>query len=480
MRAIGDCFSVTDQSVLNPFQLNTVIKCLKVGGILVPKPSAVVPTDEDAISPQSLLEVLKFMAVNHVRDERKMKEVVKAMSNILEEFTTSELLDTLHELGNLQYAYPFFVEQLVKRVLASGEELTTMDLSGMFKALGKVRGVRPATMRRVFAEMEKKIGDMDLQDYRNVLEVLQMHGSTFAKELRTLTNAGLERVETMDAATLLAFLKVFALVRYDNRIHIDIYGDAILDVISDLGETNLVDAFVATQHLDLLSEEFFRVMTTALLHYMANLTPQYVSTVADVCSRVPHDSSEIMSALLQRVAQCVRFFSPVQLSRVVEVIGDYPPAKEDEFLVMALGKQCFLRMEVMDTQHCLPGVMRGLASLGYRDPAFYVAAVQLAQRYGFKSFSAIEGSIIGLTFTPDEVPPSMVKIITSNIASLAKTLSLAEVRRAYHYMTVFHVEEDYVYRVLATRVLQFVKEINSEVPEDIQVLLQRGTMSTSR
>jgi hypothetical protein len=114
-----------------------------------------------------------------------------------------------------------------------------------------------------------------------------------------------------------------------------------------------------------------------------------------------------------------------------------------------------------------------LAHLGYGDPAFYLRATETFMRYGFKDFSQLEPILQGLCITA-QCPPAMVRALASHVGHMAHSMSLHQVERANRYMVRLNCEDDWVFKQLAARVFNFVKEVTPEMPQEMQVLLQRG------
>ncbi|RNC31288.1 putative mitochondrial RNA binding complex 1 subunit, partial [Trypanosoma cruzi] len=71
MRGIHDAFRRSDQTVLSPFQANLIADTFRKVGI-ISTPNEVAVPEEEAVSPESLIMVLRTMNITKQRDERKM------------------------------------------------------------------------------------------------------------------------------------------------------------------------------------------------------------------------------------------------------------------------------------------------------------------------------------------------------------------------------------------------------------------------
>lgn len=472
MRGLHDAFRRSDQTVLSPFQANLIADTFrKVGIISAPKEVAV--PEEEAISPESLILVLRTMNINKQRDERKMIQVLKLMFPILDEFSPTQLSLTVTELARLRCTNTDFLGKLAKRIIESNDDLSPLDISLTAMSLAYCPGVSHNILRHLFQIVEERMSEFQPEDYVNVLCALNALGPKFLGTFRRLVEFGLEHVENMDAVTLTHYLVCFTTMDYRQHEHVEIYADALVEVAVDLTEKELVQAFIALQRLRLLSDTMFGTMASCTMRYANKLDPRNIAPIMDICSTVPHPSEPLMKALLDRAMECTRLLSPNQLGDILNIIGLYPPAREHP-LVQMFGKQARLRLDLMGPG-ALADATRGLANLGYADLEFYVLAAETGFRYGFKDWFLLEPILMGLSITP-QCPPHMVRILASHLAPMARSMSLVEIERANRYMKRLGCEDDFVYKAMATRVLQFVKEITPDMPEDLQILLQRGAV----
>lgn len=470
MRGVSDSFAHADQSVLTPFQVNLVTDTFKKCGIWVSPKEVMVP-DEEAVSPESLLEVLRAMNVMRQRDETKLENVLKLMVPLLDEFTPSQLAQTIVELGKLKSTTDDIMNILAKRILLVMEDLNALDISLVAKNLCECRGISPMVLRRYLTAVEKYYPDFQPEDYVNLLVGLRSLGSSYINLFTRLVEHGLDQVENMDGVTLTHYLISFNVMGYLQRTHIEIYADALVSIASDLAGRELVQAFVALDQLQLLNEELFGLMIQCLARYAPTMPPAHLSPVIDVCSHSPYSSELIMDLLLNRIMECIRLFTPHQLAEVTDLISLYPPAREHP-MVPLLGQQGRLRIEIMGSTP-LAMITRGLSNLGYSDPEFYSLAVETGCRYGFKDWSQLAPIIRGLTISGG-CSMTVTKILASHIAPMTKSMQLQDVLLANRFLCELGCEDDYVFRAMATRVLQFVKEVTPDMPEDLQLLLQRG------
>lgn len=475
MRGIADAFARSDQSVLNPFQSSLVTDTLRKAGINVSPKEVMVP-EEDAVSPETLLDVLRAMNVHAgTRDEKKIDAVLEKVPALLDEFSPSQLALALAELGKLRCTDAEGMNKIAKRLFTVAHDLGVLEVTLTVKALAGTRGMPYATLRRAFSMAEQLLPDFQPEDYTNVLTALQHAGRQYNRTFVKLVEAGLENVESMDAATLTAFLVTFTQLEYTNREHVEIYADALVDVANDLDQQNLVQAFIALQRLNLLHEDMFATMLSCLLRYAHLLDPRNLAPVMDVCSSVPHNSDNLMAILLNRAYESTRFLHPASLAEILEIVAHYPPARSHA-LVEVFGRQARLRLEIFSPLS-LAQATRGLAHLGYRDQEYYTMAAQQGFMYGFKDWSYLEPILMGMSLSEEEVPLSTIKILASHTAPMAKSMSLQEVERANRYFVQMRCEEDYIYRALANRVMHFVKEVTPEMPQELQQLVQRGAVN---
>ncbi|EPY33682.1 hypothetical protein STCU_02084 [Strigomonas culicis] len=479
MQALGDAYKRAEHRVLSPFQTSLIVDTLRRAGVYMNGTEMALPEDDEAITPELLLNMLISMNVNKTRDERQMQAVMEKLLRLLDECTISQLLSMVRELSQLQYSSADAFTKIVKRVLKENEatdELTTMDICYLVAEAASVRGVPHLVMRRLVHLQEAQQEHFQLEDYRNVLRAFSFLGPAYRLHFNRLVEHGLQFVESMDSMTLMGFLTLFEPMNYSQRDHVEIYADALVNLASDLKEQDLVRAFVVLQRLDLMDEGVFAIMANCLLYFANNLDYRNIVPVIEVCSHVGHNSDELMKVMMGRIMECLRVLNAVQFAALVESIALYPPLKERPWLIEAFGKQATLRADLM-TSESMALTAKGLAQMGYRDSDFYVLAYQISIRYGFRRWCDLEPILMGLCFAPETCKPEMTKVLASHVSQMARSLSLPEVQRAHRYMTTLQCEEDYMYRALAGRVLHFVKEITADVPDDIQVLLQRGSIN---
>jgi hypothetical protein len=473
MRGIAAAFARADQTVLTPFQVSLITDTLRKAGINSSPKEVMVP-EEDAISPETLLEVLRCMNVHRgTRDETKIAKVLRHIPPLLEEFSPSQLSLALSELGKLRCSDADTMNKIAKRLFTFANELGPLEVSTAVKSLAMTRGMPHATVRRAFLLAEQHIPDFQPEDYTNTLMGLQSAGKQFNRTFVKLVEAGLNSVESMDAEMLTAFLVTFTQLEYTNREHVEIYADALVEVSNDLDERTLVQAFVALQRLNLLHEDMFATMLSCLVRYARLLTPSHLAPVMDVCSSVTHNSDALMKILLDRAYECTHYLHPASLAEILDIVAHYPPAR-NHALIEVFGRQARLRIEIFSPLD-LARATRGLAHLGYRDPEYYTLAAQKGFMMGFKDWSFLEPILMGMSFA-EEVPISTVKILASHTSAMAKSMSLQDVERANRYLMQMKCEEDYVYRALASRVMHFVKEITPDMPQELQQLVQRGAV----
>ncbi|KPI88994.1 hypothetical protein ABL78_1878 [Leptomonas seymouri] len=474
MRGIADSFSQSDQSVLTPFQTSLVMDTLRKAGINISPKDVVVP-EEDAVSPETLLDVLRAMNVHGgTRDETKIASVLKKIPPLLDEFSPSQLSLALSELGKLRCSDADAMGKIAKRLFNVVEDIGPLEASLMVKSLAMTRGVPYMILRKAFSIAEQRIPDFQPEDYTNTLTALQNAGRQFTRTFVKLVEAGLDLVEGMDAATLAAFLVTFTQLEYANREHVEIYADALVDVANDLDEKTLVQAFVALQRLNLLHEDVYSNLVSCVMRYARLLDPRHLAPVMDVCSSAAHNSDVLMKVLLDRAYECTRYLHPAALAEILDIIAHYPPARSHA-LVEVFGRQAQLRLEIFSPRD-LARATRGLAHLGYREPEYYTMAAERAFMYGFKDWSFLEPILMGMSYS-EEVPTTTIKILASFTAPMAKSMSLQEVERANRYFLHMKCEEDFLYRALANRVMHFVKEITPDMPQELQQLVQRGAVN---
>ncbi|CBZ26336.1 conserved hypothetical protein [Leishmania mexicana MHOM/GT/2001/U1103] len=474
MRGIADAFQRSDQRVLNPFQASLVMDTLRRAGINA-SPKEVMLPEEEAISPETLLNVLRAMNVHGgTRDERKIDEVLKNIPAVLDEFSPTQLSLALCELAKLRCVNAEAMNRIAKRLFEKTDDLSVMEVSLTTFALAKTRGMPYATVRRAFALSEQRLEEFQPDDYVNVLLALQVAGKQYGRTFVKLVEAALGKVENLDAVTLTEFLVTFTTLDYGKREHLEIFADALVDVASDLDQQHLVQSLVALQRLDLLDEELFSALASCVMRYAKNLEPRLIAPVMDICSGVSHNTDGLMHVLLDRALECTRMLHPNDLADILDIVALYPGAR-GHALVEVFGRQARLRLELFNPV-ALARATRGLAHLGYRDVDYYTQAADTGFRFGFKDWSSLEPILMGMCFN-EEVPVRTVKVLASFVSQMAKSMSLQEVERANRYLVQLKCEENHVYRSLANRVMHFVKEITPDMPQELQVLVQRGAVN---
>jgi hypothetical protein len=475
MRGLSSAFKRSDQSVLSPFQANLVNDVfLKANVVAMPKDVAM--PEPDAVSPESLINVLRAMNITKRRDEKKMSETLRLMFPMLEEFSPSQLSLTISELSWLKCTEGPFMNRLAKRALEVCDDLSELDISVITKSLCYCHGVQHSILLRVFSLVEARCKAFQSEDFINVLHGLNSIGPKYSKTLNVLVDHALENVENMDCNSLTAFLVCFASLDYRNRTNIEIFGEALIEVAEDLKEKDLIEAFTALCRLQLLTPHVFAIFSGLLLHYVPTMDPRNIAPIIDICSSVPHKSDMLMMALLERSAECTRILTPGQLGDILSLIAHYPPARQHR-IVPLFGRQTRMRMDLMGPEQ-LAGCIKGLSNLGYAEPELYLQACETFFRFGFKDFSLLEPMLQGLSLAPASVSPGAVKILASYTAPLAHGMTLQQVERANKYLCTLNCEDQWVYKKLAERVRNFIKDVTPDMPQDLQLLLQKGAVQT--
>ncbi|CUI14336.1 Hypothetical protein, putative, partial [Bodo saltans] len=327
MRGLHSAFQRSDQTVISPFQANLVADTFRKANI-VAMPKELALPEEDAVSPESLLNVIRQMNITKTRDERKIEKVLMLMFPMLDEFTPSQLSLTISELSRIQCMDKQFMARLAKRVLQAADDLNTLDVSLIAMSLAFIPGIQHALLVQIFLLVEQRSTEFLPDDYINVLRGLNALGPKFMKVFTVLVERGLEKVESMDAVLLTNFMVCFVTMDYKNREHVDIFADALVELSEDLSERDLVQAFVAMQRLNLLSQSVFSALAAYALHYAKRMDPRNIAPVMDICSGVSYNSEILMKTLLDRAAELTRALTPAQLGDILEIICLYPPARE--------------------------------------------------------------------------------------------------------------------------------------------------------
>ena len=475
MRGLSSAFKRSDQTVLSPFQANLVNDVfLKANVISLPKD--VVMPEPDAVSPESLINVLRAMNITKRRDEKKMAETLRLMFPMLEEFSPSQLSLAINELSFLKCTEVPFMNRLAKRALEVCDDLSELDISIITKSLCYCPGVQHGILLRVLNLVEARCKAFQSEDFINVLHGLNAVGPKYGKALNALVDKALDNVENMDAISLTAFLVCFTSMDYRNRTNVEIFGEALVEVAEDLKERDLIEALTALSRLQLLTPHVFAIFSGLVLHYVPTLDPRNIASIIEICSTVPHKSDMLMAAILERSADCTRILTPGQLGDILNLIANYPPARQHR-IVPLFGRQCRMRMDLMGPDQ-LAGCVKGLSNLGYAEPELYLQACETFFRFGFKDFSLLEPMLQGLSLAPASVAPPAVKILASYTAPLAHSMTLQQVERANKYLCLLNCEDQWVFKQLAARVRTFIKEVTPDMPEDLQLLLQKGALTS--
>lgn len=471
MRGLAAAFQRSDQSVVSPFQANLIADTFRKANINVSPKEVAVP-EPDAVSPESLINLIRQMNITKQRDEKKLEKIMLLMFPILDEFTPTQLSLAVAELSRIQCHDAQFMARIARRIFQVSDDLSTLDISLTAVSLANVPGMQHNLLVETFRIVEERCHEFLPDDYVNVLEALNKLGPKFMKCFAKLVEQGLVKVENMDAVTLTRFLSCFVTLGYRNRSHIEIYGDAIVEVLSDLNEKDLMTAFQAVHRLNLLSEYVFGAFASCAMRFAARMDPRNISPLMDICSQVPFTSDLLMRALLDRCVDLTRLFTPPQLGDILEIVCMYPPAR-DHPIVEAFGRQVRLRIDLMSAP-AIAAAVRGLSHLGYVDPELYIFAAETFNRYGFKDFSQLDPVLNGLCISQAQVSPVLAKVLASHLAPMAHSMSLADVERANRYMVQLSVEDEWVYRQLAARVLNFIKEVTPDMPQELQILMHKG------
>lgn len=473
MRAIRDAFVRADQSLLTPFQTSFISDTLRRAGVVVEPRAVTIPDEEEAITPESLLAVLHAMCVTRTRDERTIEQVMAKMNRLLNDFVPLQLAQVVIDLGTLRYPGAELMTRLTQRLLPHADELRVSELTAMCFHLARTPGVPRQTVSQLYQRALKHVSEFDVEDYEHILRGLCILGPSYRGMFNQLVTHGLDFVETMNALTLTHYLHGFTVMDYRERAHIEVYADALVDVASELGEKELIDALVSLHRLNMLGALLFDTMQTCVMRYAARLSLPYAIRVMDVCSQTPHSSEELMTVLMHRLGEGWRSLTALQLGAVLDVLALYPPARQHA-LVPLLGRLARVRLEVMSPTS-LAQATRGLAQLGYDDAEYYRVAAETGFRYGFKDWTFLEPIVMGLCLSGD-TSITMVKTVAAYLSPMTRSMSVAEIERAYGYLRQLRCEEEFIYRSMATRVTQFVKEVTPDMSEALQALLQRAAL----
>jgi hypothetical protein len=469
MRGLSSAFQRSDQTVLSPFQANVVVEVFHKAGLHVKAKELAVP-EEEMVSPESLLTVLKAMLANNNRNEPQMAQVIKLMVPLLSEFSPIQLAQTVKVLSLLQCHDRAFMGSVVKRACEMASDLSTVDITAIATsaALGKLQH---NVLNMIFGVVAERCREFQPQEWSQCLQALSVAGPKYTGTLTILVSEGLEHVESMDAATLAAFITAFVTMEFKDKATVEIYLDSLIDKISDLGERVAVQTFQSVHELGLMSQHIFDCFVACLSNYARVMDPRNIPLVMDVCSHSPFKAEGLMSILMDRSVDCVHVLAAGQLGDILEICGLYPPAREHR-IVQILGKQASRRLDQLGPNP-LAKAVSGLAMLGYDNNEFYLEAAAVYHRWGYKDFKQLEPILIGLCINAG-VEKRQVAILGSHLYGMTKQMSLVEIERANRYMNRLGCEEERVYRALADRVRIFVKEVTPDMPQDLQLLLQRG------
>lgn len=121
MRGLSTAFQRSDQTVISPFQASLVAETFRKANINISPKELAVP-EEDACSPESLLNVLRQMNITKMRDEKKLSATCLLMFPMLDEFSPSQLSLAITELSRLKCMEKSFMSRLAKRVLQVADE----------------------------------------------------------------------------------------------------------------------------------------------------------------------------------------------------------------------------------------------------------------------------------------------------------------------------------------------------------------------
>lgn len=474
MRGLQASFQRSQQSVLSPFQVTVCNETFRKAGIRAPPKDIVMPDDEQA-SPESLLNVLISMIATKNRDERKIAQTLKMMKGMIDDFVPAQLVAAVRHLSFLQCTDATFMSLLGKRLAETHDDVNTFDLAGAIMSLCLTKGVSHPVLVSLLEVANQRAEDMKADDMSLVLQGLIAVGPRYRPYLTGMVSHALENAETLDVNCLGYFLSAFAALEYKDRSHMEIFADAIIEKCHELTDRQLVATMQAIQTLGIITAPLFDAFAERAAVRAAKLDPRNIAALLDVCSTAPGNTDVLMRALLDRIAECAMLMNANQLGDVLEIIANYPPAREHSSVVAALGKSCKRRLEGMGPPPLAKAVY-GLSSLGFSDADFYIDAALVQLRWGFKDYSIMEPILLGLV-SCGCTEPTVVKLLASHIPSLCRQMTVHQVERCNMYLNRLQCEDERAYRGLAERIKVFTKEVTPEMPQEIQALLERAAAS---
>ena len=472
MRGLSSSFERSDQRVLSPFQISVVTQTFAKAGIFAEAKEVAVP-EQDAISPESLMNMLQAMLINKMRDERKIKWILDTMGGLLNEFSPLHMTGTCRLLSQLQCSDFHFLGKLGKRVVEMKDDFSHQELATVFASMCFSKAPRYVLVD-LCNVVEQRVEDLAFDDVEMVLHGLTLAGPQYNATLKVLVTHALEKVENLTVEVLCRFLQAFQILQYAEPAHKEIFADALVEKNMDLNERQATMALQALHSMTLLSAGIFETMTNRLLTFSRTLDVRNVVVVMDICSSVPYKTEDLMQALMDRAADCVVVMNAGIVGDMLELLGTYPPAKEHR-LMLALGKLASRRVDLLGPMPLAKSV-KGLAAMGYPDAEFYTNAATTFLRWGIKDFTVMEALLNGLCVSGGHgvADPRIVRLLASHMTPMCAQMSVQEVERANRYMCRLMCDDEWVYKALADRLKVFVKDVTPDVPEELQQLLQRG------
>ena len=472
MRGLANALERSDQTVLSPFQLNIVTAAFARGGIGVKCKELAVP-EEDLVSPESLLNVLKSMVANSNRNERHLKKILQLMENLLPEFNPQQLSQTIQHLSLLKYNNGFFYSAISKRCCEIGDDLSPANLCEIITGLTYGQAPHNAILS-IFQLIEKRMKEFMQDDVHRILEALIAGGPKYVNTLTMMVLNMIDVVETLSGPVLATFLVAMVRLDYRNRAHAEIFADSLVERVSELTERQLISSLGALHSLSLVSQSIFREFEVQATKCVPRMDCRNMAPLIDILSMLPFRCEELMELLLARIAATHRQLSHRQLGDVLDVMCGYPPAKQHP-VVEVLGRHCKGRMDLLGPAS-LAQATHALSVLGYGDTDYYLEAAVTFQRWGYKDYSMVESILQGLC-VHGHVDVKVLRIISSHLVTMAPQLSIKELERASRYLAKLGCDDDEVYRALVDRLRVFVREVTPDMPTDLQQLLQRGSVA---
>jgi hypothetical protein len=469
MRGLKSSFERSEQAVLSPFQVGVVNDTFSKAGLHVTAKDVAIP-EEDTISPESLLNVLQSMYATKTRDDRTMTKVVRMMVPLLDEFAPVQLVSAVKLLSMLKCSDIANMGKFGKRAAEIRDDLSPLDVATIATALAYTKDMPHHVLQGVFELVEQRCAEFKQDDFATVLQGLHAAGPRYVKTLTAMVNAGLEHIEEMDVNCLSYYLSCFVSMEYKDRVHIEIIVDGIIEKCNELTERQLVSTMQAVLALDLMSSNIFGSLAARCMQCAMAMDTRHIALVMDVCSAVPHETDVLMTRLMDRTAECFMLLGGNQLGAVLDILATYPPAR-DHVVLQVLGKQVKRRLNVLSPP-ALAQCVRGLSMLGYADPEFYIDATMTHLRWGFKDYTLLEPVLNGMCVSGN-ADPSVVKLLASHIGPMATQMTMHEVERANQYLNRLQCDEDRAFKALANRVRVFCKEVTPDMPQELQLLLQR-------